>query len=55
MTTTIAAPVSTRPHMDHKPGPITALIFFGMQAIGLLFSGYSRVNDINKAGGHIVT
>ena len=55
MTITIAAPVSTRLHMDHNPGPISALIFFGMLAIGLLFGGYSLVNDISEAGGGIVT
>ena len=49
MTITIAAPVSTRLHMDHKPGPVTALILFG-----LLFGGYSLVNDMNEAGGRIV-
>ena len=54
-TTPLAAPVSTRPHLDHKPGPVTALIFFGMLAIGLLFTGYSLVNDISEAGGQLVT
>jgi len=45
----------SRPHLDHKPGPITAIIFFGMLAVGLLFTGYSLVSDITEAGGQVVT
>jgi PiT family inorganic phosphate transporter len=41
---------SSRPHLDHKPGPVTAIIFVGLLAIGLLFTGYSLVHDVGEAG-----
>jgi len=54
-TASMPTPSAARPNLDHKPGPITAVIFFGMLAIGLLFTGYSLVNDISDAGGLLVT
>jgi inorganic phosphate transporter, PiT family len=45
----------SRPHLDHKAGPVTAIIFIGVLAIGLLFTGYSLVNDISETGNKIVT
>ena len=42
---------SSRPHLDKKPGPVTAVVFIGLLAIGLLFTGYSLVNDVSEAGG----
>jgi PiT family inorganic phosphate transporter len=53
--TAVPASAASRPHLDHKPGPVTAIIFFGMLAIGLLFAGYSLVTDIRDAGGRAVT
>jgi PiT family inorganic phosphate transporter len=44
-----AAP--SRPRLDHKPGPVTAVIFVGLLAIGLLFTSYSLVSDVSEAGG----
>ena len=49
------AGVSSRPKMDHKPGPLAAVIFFGLLAAGLLFSGYSLVSDISDAGTRVTT
>jgi len=49
------APSSSRPHLDHKPGPVTALIFVGLLAIGLLFTSYSLVNDVTEAGALTTT
>ena len=46
---------SSRPHLDHKPGPVTAVIFVGLLAIGLLFTGYSLVNDVSEAGAVATT
>ena len=43
-----AAP--SRPHLDKKPGPITALVFVALLAIGLFFTAYSLVNDVSEAG-----
>jgi PiT family inorganic phosphate transporter len=45
------APASgSRPHIDHKPGPATALIFIALLIIGLLFSGLSLRSDVTSAG-----
>jgi len=46
---------SSRPHLDKKPGPVTAVIFIGLLAIGLLFTGYSLVNDVSEAGALATT
>jgi inorganic phosphate transporter, PiT family len=54
-TATLPAAPASRPNLDHKPGPLTALLFFGLLAVGLLFTGYSLVSDISEAGGRIVT
>ena len=48
-------PSSSRPHLDHKPGPVTAIVFIGLLAIGLLFTGYSLVNDVSEAGAIATT
>ena len=44
-----AAP-EPRPLLDHKPGPVTAIVFVGLLAVGLLFTAWSLVSDINSAG-----
>jgi inorganic phosphate transporter, PiT family len=43
-------PASSKPHFDKKPGPVTAVIFVGLLAIGLLFTGYSLTRDVTEAG-----
>lgn len=48
-------PSSSRPHLDHKPGPVTAIVFIGLLAIGLLFTSYSLVNDVSEAGAIATT
>ena len=50
-----ARPPSSRPHLDKKPGPVTAVIFIGLLAVGLLFTGYSLVNDVSEAGAAATT
>jgi PiT family inorganic phosphate transporter len=50
-----AGSVTSRPRLDHKPGPVTALIFIGLLAMGLLFTGYSLVTDVSDAGGQTTT
>jgi hypothetical protein len=45
----------SRPHLDKKPGPVTAVVFVGLLAIGLLFTGYSLVNDVTEAGALATT
>ena len=43
------------PHLDHEPGPVTAVIFVGLLAVGLLFGGYSLVSDVSNASPHATT
>ncbi|HEY4066653.1 MAG TPA: inorganic phosphate transporter [Burkholderiaceae bacterium] len=52
-----AAPSSAaaRPKFDSKPGPVTAIVFIGLLAIGLLFTGYSLVTDVSAAGAFATT
>ena len=51
-----AEPVPTsRPQLDKKAGPFTAIVFIGLLAIGLLFTGYSLVNDVTAAGALTTT
>ena len=46
---------ASRPHLDGKPGPVTAIIFIGLLAIGLLFTAYSLVSDVSEAGARVTT
>ncbi|WP_394788894.1 inorganic phosphate transporter [Rhodoferax sp.] len=41
---------ASRPKLDQKTGPMTILVFIGLLAIGLLFSSYSLVSDVQEAG-----
>jgi PiT family inorganic phosphate transporter len=51
-----AAPhASARPMFDKKPGPVTAIIFIGLLAIGLLYTGYSLTRDVTDAGAQTTT
>ena len=49
-----AAP-SSRPQLDKKISPVTAIVFVGLLAIGLLFTGYSLVHDVSEAGARATT
>ena len=42
------------PRFDHKPSPITGILFLGLLATGLLFTGYSLVSDISEVGGKVL-
>jgi PiT family inorganic phosphate transporter len=50
-----AKPSSSRPDLDKGFNPITAIIFFGIMAAGLLFVGYSLVEDVNSTGAKVTT
>jgi len=50
-----SAPASNRPKLDHKPSPVTAIIFVGLLAAGLLFTAYSLVADVSSAGVRTTT
>ena len=51
----LSSPHSSRPHLDHKPGPITALIFAALLGVGLAFTGYSLVTDVTESGARMTT
>jgi len=46
---------SSRPHFGSKPSPVTMVIFVGLLAIGLLFTGYSLFTDVSAAGAPSTT
>ena len=41
---------SSRPHIDAKTGPVTAIIFVVLLLVGLAFSGFSLTTDVTDAG-----
>jgi inorganic phosphate transporter, PiT family len=50
-----AGATGSRPALDAKPGPVTAIVFVGLLAIGLLFTGYSLTRDVTEAGAVATT
>ncbi|KFF36558.1 nuclease PIN [Pseudomonas aeruginosa VRFPA01] len=44
-----------KPQLEHKPGRLAAIVFFAALAIGLLFSAYSLVQDIDDVGSAVTT
>ena len=54
-TVVLPASSASRPRLDQKAGPVTTIIFIGLLAAGLLFTGYSLVNDITNAGNKTLT
>ena len=41
---------ASRPHIDAKPNPITAIVFLLLLVVGVAFTGISLTNDVNNAG-----
>ena len=54
-TATVGGQAHTRPRLDKPNGPITAIVFIALLALGLSFGGYSLANDISDAGGKFAT
>jgi PiT family inorganic phosphate transporter len=50
-----ALPASKRPNLDRGFNPITAIIFFGVLAGGLLFVAYSLYVDVDGTGAKVTT
>ena len=50
-----ALPSSTRPNLDKGFNPITAIIFIGVLAGGLLFVAYSLYVDVDETGAKMTT
>lgn len=46
---------SAKPQFDKKPGLLTIVIFFAVLAIGLLFTAYSLMHDMNELGTVVTT
>ncbi|WP_085724317.1 inorganic phosphate transporter [Pseudomonas sp. R37(2017)] len=54
--TAAQAPASSaKPQLDKKPGLITIVMFFAVLAIGLLFTAYSLMRDVNALGTLVIT
>ena len=50
-----AFPSPTRPNLDKGFNPITAIIFVGVMAAGLLFVAYSLYVDVDATGAKMTT
>jgi inorganic phosphate transporter, PiT family len=48
-------PSSTRPTLDSKPSPVTAVIFIALLVAGIGFSAYSLIHDVGSAGPVVTT
>jgi len=44
-----------RPQLDGRPSPVKMIVFIGLLAIGLLFTGYSLVTDVSATGAKTTT
>jgi PiT family inorganic phosphate transporter len=53
-TQTVAAETlpATRPKLDHKPGLGTVLLFLALLVLGVGYTGYSLVHDVDRAMPH---
>jgi len=49
------AAASSRPHLDKKPGVVTALVFLVLLVVGLAYSAMSLVNDVGETGVRTTT
>ncbi len=49
-TAVVAGQVPSRPRLDGRPGPLAAVLFLGLLAIGLAFTAYSLLRDVAEAG-----
>jgi PiT family inorganic phosphate transporter len=45
----------SRPHLDGRFNPMTVIAFIGMLAFGLLFAGYSLIQDVQDTGQISIT
>jgi len=52
---TIAAPVAARPALDRKPSRITVAVFLLLLGIGVVYTGYSLVSDIEGTAARTMT
>jgi PiT family inorganic phosphate transporter len=50
-----AAPSSTRPNLDKGFNPLTAILFMGLLAGGLLYVAYSLYVDVSETGAKLTS
>jgi inorganic phosphate transporter, PiT family len=48
-------PSSSRPNLDNKPGLLTKAIFIGLLVMGLIYTGFSLMHDVNDTGASTTT
>jgi PiT family inorganic phosphate transporter len=53
--TLAASHAATKPKLDHKLHPMTAILFVGLLAAGLLFTVYSLYSDVSETGAQART
>ncbi len=46
---------SPRPNLESRPSPVTAFIFIGMLAVGIIETAYSLVSDVSASGAQTTT
>jgi inorganic phosphate transporter, PiT family len=49
------SPSSSRPDLDNKPGLFTKAIFIGLLVLGLVYTGFSLMHDVNDTGASTTT
>ncbi|KQT37723.1 inorganic phosphate transporter [Methylophilus sp. Leaf414] len=45
----------SRPNLDKKPSTLTTVIFIGLMLIGLIYTGFSLMSDVNDTGAPTTT
>ncbi|MBV4485521.1 inorganic phosphate transporter [Pseudomonas sp. SWRI153] len=55
LTASPASAASGRPALDKKPGPFTYVMFFAVLAMGMLFTAYSLMHDMQELGTVVTT
>jgi inorganic phosphate transporter, PiT family len=46
---------ASRPNLDRKPGVLTTLVFVGLLLIGLIYTGFSLMHDVNDTDANTTT
>lgn len=50
-----AGATDAKPQLDKKPGLLTVIVFFAVLAMGLLFTAYSLMHDMQELGTVVTT
>ena len=52
---TMHSPLSARPNLDRRGGPVVWVVFGGLLALGLLYTGHSLYSDVADAVAQVTT